>query len=84
LEDVWNIAQRENRPKGFIVALALLTELAFAQSGPYPIGRVKIVIPFPPGNTTDIITRLIAPKLQERLGQPIVVENKAGGSGTYS
>ena len=68
--------------KGFIVALALLTELAFAQSGPYPNRPIKIVIPFPPGNTTDIITRLIAPKLQERLGQPIVVENKAGGSGT--
>ena len=75
-------AKRKWGPKGFIVALALLTELAFAQSGPYPNRPIKIVIPFPPGNTTDIITRLIAPKLQERLGQPIVVENKAGGSGT--
>ena len=75
-------AKRKWGLKGFIVALALLTELAFAQSGPYPNRPIKIVIPFPPGNTTDIITRLIAPKLQERLGQPIVVENKAGGSGT--
>jgi tripartite-type tricarboxylate transporter receptor subunit TctC len=40
------------------------------------------VIPFPPGNTTDIMTRLIAPKLQAQLGQPIVVENRAGASGT--
>jgi tripartite-type tricarboxylate transporter receptor subunit TctC len=75
-------AKRKWGAKGFIVALALLTEVTFAQNGPYPNRPIKIVIPFPPGNTTDIITRLIAPKLQERLGQPIVVENKAGGSGT--
>ena len=53
-----------------------------AQTGPYPNRPIKIIIPFPPGNTTDIMTRLIAPKLQERLGQAIVVENKPGGSGT--
>ena len=75
-------AKKKWGAKGFIAALALLAEFAFAQSGPYPNRPIKIVIPFPPGNTTDIITRLIAPKLQERLGQPIVVENKAGGSGT--
>ena len=54
---------------------------AHAQSSNYPNRPIKIIIPFPPGNTTDIMTRLIAPKLQERLGQPIVVENKAGASG---
>lgn len=66
----------------FIISVVLFAKFAFAQTGPYPNRPIKIVIPFPPGNTTDIITRLIAPKLQERLGQPIVVENKAGGSGT--
>jgi tripartite-type tricarboxylate transporter receptor subunit TctC len=56
-------------------------QVVHAQAGNYPNRPIKIVIPFPPGNTTDIMTRLIAPKLQERLGQPIVVENKAGAAG---
>ena len=55
--------------------------LVMAQTSPYPNRPIKFIIPFPPGNTTDIMTRLIAPKLQERLGQSIVVENKAGASG---
>ena len=43
--------------------------LVMAQTSPYPNRPIKFIIPFPPGNTTDIMTRLIAPKLQERLGQ---------------
>jgi tripartite-type tricarboxylate transporter receptor subunit TctC len=61
--------------------LGFFSQLISAQSGPYPNRPIKIIIPFPPGNTTDIMTRLIAPKLQEGLGQPIVVENKPGASG---
>ncbi len=61
--------------------LGLFSQLISAQSGTYPNRPIKIIIPFPPGNTTDIMTRLIAPKLQERLGQAVIVENKAGGSG---
>ena len=61
--------------------LGFFSQLISAQSGPYPNRPIKIIIPFPPGNTTDIMTRLIAPKLQEGLGQSIVVENKPGASG---
>ena len=68
------------------VAISLLcvftSSLGFAQSNNYPNRPIKIIIPFPPGNTTDIMTRMIAPKLQETMGQPIVVENRAGASGT--
>ena len=61
--------------------IGLFSQFVCAQTGPYPNRPIKIIIPFPPGNTTDIMTRLIAPKLQESLGQAIVVENKPGGAG---
>src|SRR2546428_1111857 len=47
----------------------------------YPSKRIGIGIPFPPGNTTDIMSRLIAPKMAERLGQQVIVENRPGASG---
>jgi len=61
-----------------MVAVAVASA-AIAQS--YPTKPIKIVIPFPPGNTMDIMTRLIGPKMSERLGQAIVVENRPGASG---
>src|SRR5260221_11485552 len=56
----------------------------FASAAPaqsYPAKPIKIVVPFPPGNTMDIMTRLVGPKMTERIGQQIVVENRPGASG---
>jgi tripartite-type tricarboxylate transporter receptor subunit TctC len=47
----------------------------------YPSKPIRIIIPFPPGSSLDIMSRLIAPKLTERLGQNIVVDNRAGAAG---
>jgi tripartite-type tricarboxylate transporter receptor subunit TctC len=53
---------------------------AWAQS--YPNRPVKIINPFPPGSPVDVVARPIAQKLQEQLGQPVVVDYKAGAGGT--
>lgn len=47
----------------------------------WPNRRVRIIVPFPPGGGTDMLARIIAQHLRARLGQPFVVENRAGGSG---
>jgi tripartite-type tricarboxylate transporter receptor subunit TctC len=52
-----------------------------AHSQAYPTRPIRIIIPFPPGNTVDIMARLIAPKMTERLRQNIIVDNRAGASG---
>ncbi|OGA45360.1 MAG: hypothetical protein A3F74_05370 [Betaproteobacteria bacterium RIFCSPLOWO2_12_FULL_62_58] len=52
-----------------------------AQGQSYPSKSIRIIIPFPPGNTLDTMTRLIGPILIERLGQNVIVDNRAGASG---
>ena len=69
-----------------LVRTALAT-LAFAAAGSafaqaWPTKPVKVIIPFPPGGTLDTVGRALAQKLSEQLGQPFVVENRAGGNGT--
>ena len=66
-----------------ILLLLCMSALAFgAHAQPYPNHPVKIIIPFPPGGTLDIVGRLLALKLGEQTGQQFVVDNRAGGNGT--
>jgi len=60
-------------------AALLCATAAFAQ---YPSKPVRIVVPFPAGGTTDQIARIMQPKLQEHLGQPIIIETKPGAGGS--
>ncbi|HWI14609.1 MAG TPA: tripartite tricarboxylate transporter substrate binding protein, partial [Burkholderiales bacterium] len=60
-------------------ALALCATLAPAQQ--YPTKPVRIIIPFPPGGSNDIVGRLIAQQLSERTGKQFVVDNRGGAGG---
>ena len=71
----------ELRRRGVVglAALALAPRLARADS--FPAKPVRLIVPYPPGGGTDIIARLVAPRLSDRWKQTVIVENKAGASG---
>ncbi len=64
------------------LASAICVNAAIAQ--PYPNRPVKLVVSFPPGSTPDTVARVVAPKLQEAFGQPVIVENRAGAGGNLA
>jgi tripartite-type tricarboxylate transporter receptor subunit TctC len=64
---------------GLSVSAVLVSASAQAQA--YPSKPIKMIVPFPAGGTTDIVARLVAQRMSESMGQPVVVENKGGAGG---
>ena len=63
----------------------LIVAVALAQPAPaqsYPAQPIKLVVPFAPGGATDILARTIGQRLAERIGQPVIIENKPGAGTT--
>jgi tripartite-type tricarboxylate transporter receptor subunit TctC len=61
------------------IVLLVSTGCGFAQS--FPIRPVRVIVPFPPGGGADVVMRVLAPALGDALGQPIVIDNRAGAGG---
>ncbi len=70
------------KPCAALVLLgAVAVQPAYAQSGKYPDRPIRLIAPFPPGGTVDVVARLVAPLVTPSIGQQIVVENRVGASG---
>src|SRR4249920_3929002 len=63
-----------------LAAALAASGLAWGQQSPYPSKPIRWIVPYTPGGITDSVTRIVAHKLEERLGQPIVVDNKPGAN----
>jgi tripartite-type tricarboxylate transporter receptor subunit TctC len=85
MSKAWESSTRSHWLAGVILGLALLLHpgAAAAQSD-WPKQPVRMVVGLAPGGANDIMARIVAQKLTERLGQPVIVENKAGAGGTIA
>src|SRR5687767_1912471 len=64
------------------VAVAGLVQSSMVAAQAYPAKPVRIIVTWPPGGSNDVVARVLAQRLTENLGQPFVVENRAGATGT--
>ena len=68
--------------RGIALAAMLLTGTTLAAAQGYPTKTIRMIVPFPPGGTTDTIARIVAQRMTETMGQPVVVENRSGAGGS--
>ncbi len=70
-----------------LAAVGIATQNAHSQGGPvpnYPQRPIRLVVGFPPGGATDILARILQQRMPESIGQPVVVDNRGGASGTIA
>jgi tripartite-type tricarboxylate transporter receptor subunit TctC len=64
-----------------LVLLVAATQSTPIHAQEYPVRPIRMMVPNPPGGVTDVLVRLVAPRMSEALGQPIVIENLPGAGG---
>src|SRR6476619_4411379 len=66
------------------IALAVLAGVTSVQAQTYPSRQITLIVPFPPGGSTDVAARILAEHMRARLGQPVVIENVGGAGGSIA
>src|SRR4030088_2352158 len=66
------------------IALSAFVGIAGVQAQTYPSRSITIVVPFPPGGSTDVAARIMADRMRPLLGQPIIIENVGGAGGSIA
>ena len=66
------------------IALATLAGIAAVQAQTFPSRSITLIVPFPPGGSTDVAARIIAEKMRPILGQPVIIENVGGAGGSIA
>src|SRR5205085_4418421 len=66
------------------LAVAMVAGLAGAQAQTFPSRQITLVVPFPPGGSTDVAARIMAEKMRPILGQPVIIENVGGAGGSIA
>src|SRR6476469_4541064 len=66
------------------IALAVLAGVTSVQAQTYPSRQITLIVPFPPGGSTDVAARIMAEHMRTRLGQPVVIENVGGAGGSIA
>jgi tripartite-type tricarboxylate transporter receptor subunit TctC len=66
------------------IALVAFAGIASAQAQNYPSRQITLIVPFPPGGSTDVAARILAEHMRARLGQPVVIENVGGAGGSIA
>jgi tripartite-type tricarboxylate transporter receptor subunit TctC len=67
-----------------VIALVAFAGIASAQAQNYPSRQITLIVPFPPGGSTDVAARIMAEHMRARLGQPVVIENVGGAGGSIA
>lgn len=73
-----------NRATGALVLAALLPGVAAAAAAEYPVRPIRLIVQFSPGGNVDTAARIVARQLSDQMGQQVIVDNRAGGSGTIA